>query len=449
MESQPNLKKETTSVVTLEKLVSLCKRRGFIYQAAEIYGGLNGVYDVGPLGVLMKDNVRNAWKSALNRLDKDILYIDGSLLGPEIMWEASGHVGGFHDPLVDCKACKARFRADDVDLAKPCPRCGNKDWSDVREFHLMFNTQLGASADSSSRAYLRPETAQTVFVNFKNVMSSNRVKIPFGIAQLGKAFRNEITPKQFLFRMREFEQMEMEWFCKEETALDFFQFWRQERQSFYSKIGINPDKIHLREHTKDELSHYSSATCDVEYEFPFGWKELEGIAYRGNFDLSQHSTFSGKDLAVFDDETQTSYIPHVVECSVGVDRLFLTLLFDAYAEEQTDEDVRTVLKLHPCIAPIKIAFLPLVKSLSEPIEKIYKDFKRRGISVQFDVSGSIGKRYRRQDEIGTPYCVTYDFESEKDNTVTIRHRDTMKQERISIDKIQDYIINLTPFTEQV
>lgn len=445
MELQANSKKENTSVVTLEKLVSLCKRRGFIYQAAEIYGGLNGVYDAGPLGVLMKDNVRNAWRAALNRLDKEILFIDGSLLGPEIMWEASGHVGGFHDPLVDCKSCKARFRADDVDLSKSCPRCGNKDWSEVREFHLMFKTQLGASADSSSLAYLRPETAQTVFVNFKNVMSSNRVKIPFGIAQIGKAFRNEITPKQFLFRMREFEQMEMEWFCKGETALDFFQFWRAERQAFYAAIGINPDKIHLRDHTKDELSHYSSATCDVEYEFPFGWKELEGIAYRGNFDLTQHSKFSGKDLAVFDDETQTSFMPHVVECSVGVDRLFLTLLFDAYAEEQTDEDVRIVLKLHPCIAPIKVAFLPLVKSLAEPVEKIYKDFKKRGISVQFDVTGSIGKRYRRQDEIGTPYCVTYDFDSEKDNTVTIRHRDSMKQERISIDKIQDYIRNLTPF----
>ena len=446
MESQTNSKKET-SVVTLEKLVSLCKRRGFIYQAAEIYGGLNGVYDAGPLGVLMKDNIRNAWRAALNRLDKDVLFIDGSLLGPEIMWEASGHVGGFHDPLVDCKACQARFRADDVDLVKSCPRCGNKDWSEVREFHLMFSTQLGASADSSSRAYLRPETAQTVFVNFKNVMSSNRVKIPFGIAQIGKAFRNEITPKQFLFRMREFEQMEMEWFCKGETALEFFEFWRQERQAFYAAIGINPAKIHLRDHTKDELSHYSSATCDVEYEFPFGWKELEGIAYRGNYDLTQHSKFSGKDLAVFDDETQASFMPHVVECSVGVDRLFLTLLFDSYAEEQTDEDVRTVLKLHPCIAPVKIAFFPLVKALSEPVEKIYKEFKKRNISVQFDVSGSIGKRYRRQDEIGTPYCVTYDFDSEKDNTVTIRDRDTMKQERISIDKIQDYIRNLTPFAQ--
>ena len=445
-------KKTEQTAVTLEKLVSLCKRRGFIYPAAEIYGGLNGVYDAGPLGMLMKDNVKNAWRTSLARLDKEILPFDGSLLGSEIMWKASGHVDGFHDPLVDCKACKARFRADDVDLNKPCARCGNKDWSDVRVFHLMFKTQLGASADHSAIAYLRPETAQTIFVQFKNIMSSNRVKIPFGVAQVGKAFRNEITPKQFLFRMREFEQMEIEWFCKGDTALEFFEFWRAERKAFYAAIGINADKIRLRAHEKDELSHYSSATSDVEYEFPFGWKELEGIAYRGNYDLTQHSKFSGKDLAVFDDETKESYMPHVVECSVGVDRLFLTLLFDGYHEESAPSDegtdeTRVVLKLHPSIAPIKVAFLPLVKTLAEPAEKLYKEFKRRGISCQFDVSASIGKRYRRQDEIGTPYCITYDFDSEKDNTVTIRYRDSMKQERIAIDKIQDYLKDLTPFAQ--
>ena len=389
---------------------------------------------------------------SLTRLDKEVFFMDGALLGPEIMWKASGHVEGFHDPLVDCKVCKARFRADDIDLEKPCPRCGNKDWSDVREFHLMFKTEVGASSENSSIAYLRPETAQTMFVQFKNVMTSCRAKIPFGIAQIGKAFRNEITPKQFLFRVREFEQMEMEWFCKAETAFDFFEFWRKDRKAFYASIGINPDKIHLRDHTKEELSHYSSGTSDVEYEFPFGWKELEGIAYRGNFDLTQHSKFSGKDLAVFDEETQQSYVPHVVECSVGVGRLFLTLLFDAYREEQAptesgELETRVVLKLHPAIAPIKVAFLPLVKNLSEPAEALYKACKKGGISAQFDVSGSIGKRYRRQDEIGTPYCITYDFQSVEDNTVTIRYRDSMKQERISIDKIYDYLKQLTPGVE--
>jgi glycyl-tRNA synthetase len=447
--------KEQASMVTLDKLVSLCKRRGFIYQAAEVYGGLNGVYDSGPLGVLMKDNIRNAWKNSLTRLDKEIFFFDGSLLGSEIMWKASGHVDGFHDPLIDCKACKARFRADDVDATKNCPRCGNKDWSEVRVFHLMFKTQLGAVADQSSIAYLRPETAQAIFVQFKNIMTSSRAKIPFGVAQIGKAFRNEITPKQFLFRMREFEQMEIEWFCKGETALEFFEFWRAERKSFYAAIGINPEKIRLRAHAKDELSHYSSATSDVEYDFPFGWKELEGIAYRGNYDLSQHSKFSGKDLSVFDDETKESFVPHVVECSVGVDRLFLTLLFDAYTEElaptedEKGEEVRTVLRLHPAIAPIKVAFLPLVKSLSEPIEKIYKEFKNAGISCQFDASASIGKRYRRQDEIGTPYCITYDFESEKDHKVTIRYRDSMQQERIAIDSIRSYLKDLTLFKQEV
>lgn len=433
------------SVATLEKIVSLCKRRGFVYQADEIYGGLNGVYDTGPLGAMIKNNIRMLWQDSLKQLDKDILFIDGALLGNEDMWTASGHVENFHDPLVECRACNARFRADDINLEKACPNCGKKDWTDAREFHMMFKTQVGASVEQSSIAYLRPETAQSIFVNFKNVLTSNRVKIPFGIAQIGKAFRNEITPKQFLFRMREFEQMELEWFCTEKAALEFFEFWRTERKNFFAKIGITPEKIQVRNHEKEELSHYSSATSDVEYEFPFGWKELEGIAYRGNFDLTQHSKFSGKDLAVFDDETKSSFIPHVVECSVGVDRLFLTTLFDAYDEEETAGGPRTVLHLHPAIAPIKAAFLPLSDQLSEPIEKIYNIFKKRGLSVQFDGSGSIGKRYRRQDEIGTPFCFTYDFESEKDGKVTIRHRDSMAQERIDIDAIGRYLEQLNPF----
>lgn len=433
------------SVVTLEKLVSLCKRRGFVYQSAEIYGGLTGVYDMGPTGVLLRNNIRNAWIQSLKKLkfnnkSLDVLFLEGALLGPEAMWQASGHTTNFHDPLIDCLVCKHRFRADDIDINKPCPNCGNKNWTDVREFHLMFKTQVGAAVDQSSLAYLRPETAQSIFVNFKNIMTSNRVKIPFGAAQLGKAFRNEITPKQFLFRMREFEQMEIEWFCTQESAQTFFDFWIAARQDFYKQIGITTENIRIRPHAKDELSHYSSMTSDVEYQFPFGWKELEGIAYRGNFDLTQHAKFSGKDLNVFDDATQTSYVPHVVECSVGVDRLFLTALFDAYHEEQDGDELRVVLKLSPRLAPVKAAFFPLTKAQAPAMEKIYQDLcAATNLELQYDLSGSIGKRYRRQDEIGTPLCFTYDFESEADHKVTVRSRDTMQQERISIDAIESYI----------
>jgi glycyl-tRNA synthetase len=430
----------TPSSVTLEKLVSLCKRRGFVYQSAEIYGGLNGVYDIGPLGTLLKQNIRSQWIQSLLITDLEILFIEGAILGPHAVWEASGHIQNFQDPMVDCLTCKHRFRADDIDLNKPCPHCGNKTWTDVRQFNLMFKTQLGATTDQSSVAYLRPETAQSIFINFKNVYTSSRVKIPFGIAQIGKAFRNEITPKQFLFRMREFEQMEIEWFCKEASALEFFQFWTEHRKRFYATIGIDPLKIRIRAHEKEELSHYSSATSDVEYHFPFGWKELEGIAYRGNYDLSQHMKHSGKDLSVFDEETKTSYVPHVVECSVGTDRLLLTLLFDAYYEDTVEGETRVVLKFAPSIAPYKAAFMPLTKEQLEPTEKLFKDYKNKGYALQFDASGSIGKRYRRQDEIGTPYCFTYDFESAQDQKVTIRHRDTMQQERIPFDAINDYLL---------
>lgn len=429
----------SASPVTLEKLVSLCKRRGFVYQSAEIYGGLNGVYDTGPLGVLLKQNIRKAWLQSLKKASNSVLLFEGALLGPEQMWQASGHTVNFHDPLIDCLVCKHRYRADDIDSTKPCPHCGNTKWTDVREFHLMFKTQVGAAADQTSVAYLRPETAQAIFVNFKNIFSSNRVKIPFGVAQIGKAFRNEITPKQFLFRMREFEQMELEWFCQEQDAMQFFSFWCDQRKQFYDAIGINPSKIRLRAHAKDELSHYSSATSDVEYQFPFGWKELEGIAYRGNYDLTQHMKFSGKDLSVFDEKTNQSFVPHVVECSVGVDRLFLTALFDAYHEETDTEGIRTVLRLSPKLAPVKAAFFPLMKQQAEAMEKIYQSVAALGIEVQYDLSGSIGKRYRRQDEIGTPLCFTYDFDSANDNTVTVRNRDTMQQERISIDQIVPYI----------
>lgn len=430
------------SKATLEALVSLCKRRGFVYRSAEIYGGLNGVYDFGHLGVLLKNNIRNLWIQSMHAANNNILMLEGALLGPHAVWEASGHTQHFHDPMVDCTVCKHRFRADEIDLNKSCPDCGNKAWTDIRQFNMMFTTQVGAVADKSSVAYLRPETAQSIFVNFKNMLATNRVKMPFGIAQIGKAFRNEITPKQFLFRMREFEQMELEWFCKEEDVGHFFTFWCEKRQNFYEHLGIAPDSIRLRQHESDELAHYSTQTTDIEYEFPFGWKELEGIAHRGTFDLQQHSTHSGKDLAVYDEQTKTSYVPQVIECSVGVDRLFLTLLFDAYDEDVIEGEQRVVLKLHPRVAPIKAAFLPLMKKLSGPMQTIYEKIAHKGELIEFDESGSIGKRYRRQDEIGTPVCFTYDFESQEDGCVTARDRDTMKQTRITIDQIEPYIRDL-------
>ncbi len=431
-----------SSNVTLEKIVSLCKRRGFVYQSAEIYSGLNGVYDFGPLGSQLKQNIKNAWIQDLNRGKEDIVFLDGSILGAQQVWQASGHADNFSDPLVDCQNCKKRFRSDDINLEKPCPSCGIKKWTDVRQFKLMFETQLGAVSNESNIAYLRPETAQSIFINFKNVLSSTKVKIPFGIAQIGKAFRNEITPKQFLFRMREFEQMEMEFFCKGEDANNFFDIWVERRLNFYKNIGLNMQNIKTRHHAQDELAHYSKACIDVEYNFPFGFKELEGIAYRTNFDLSQHAKFSGKDLSVFDDEKKESFVPHVVECSVGVDRLFLTLLFDAYTEDEVEGEIRTSLRLSPKIAPVTAAILPLSKNLSENSIKIYDHLKKNGFRVQFDESGSIGKRYRRQDEIGTPVCITYDFESIEDNKVTLRDRDSLKQERISIDQIEYYLNNI-------
>lgn len=429
---------------TLEDIVSLSKRRGFVFQSSEIYGGLNGVYDFGPLGTLLKNNIRNAWTQSIKSPDKTMFLLEGSLLGPEAIWKASGHVDNFHDPMIDCTNCKKRFRADDpdIDITGPCPNCGKTAWTDVRQFNMMFKTQLGAIADQSAVAYLRPETAQAIFINFKNVMSSNRVKIPFGIAQIGKSFRNEITPKQFLFRMREFEQMEMEWFCTPESSNEWFDYWKEKRLEFYKSIGLTISRIRLRAHEKDELSHYSSQTSDVEYEYPFGWKELEGVAHRGDYDLSQHIKHSGKDLSVFDEETQKSFIPNVIECSVGTDRLFLTVLFDAYHIDTLGGEERTVLKLHPTIAPIKAAFLPLTKKLSENMRSLFLSIAKTGLSVEFDESGSIGKRYRRHDEIGTPVCFTYDFDSLEDNCVTVRDRDTLKQERISIEKVEMYLTNM-------
>lgn len=433
--------KNTETPLSLESLVALCKRRGFVYPAADIYGGINGIYDIGHLGVLMKRNIRNIWISSLNNPLGPVVELEGSLLAPEAVWKASGHVAGFHDPMVDCKNCKRRFRADELNLEKPCAVCGKKDWTDVRAFNMMFKTQVGAMEDASSIAYLRPETAQAIFVNFKNVYSTARVKMPFGIAQIGKAFRNEITPKQFLFRMREFEQMELEWFCKAQDAEQTFAYWIEHRLQFYKFLGINEQKIRVRKHEPDELAHYSTACVDVEYEFPFGWKELEGIAHRGNFDLTQHSKHSGKELSVFDDETKTSYIPDVVEASVGTDRLFLTILADAYHEDEVEGEKRVVLKLHPLIAPYTVAFMPLHDKLNEQAFKIFAHYKQQGLNVDFDHSGSIGKRYRRQDEIGTPFCVTYDFETEQDGCVTVRDRDTTKQERVKLEELTTYINN--------
>jgi len=432
----------SSAPVTLEKIVSLCKRRGFVYPSAEIYSGLNGVYDFGPLGALLKQNIKNAWLEHMMSFPEEVVLLDGAILGAPEVWKASGHVDNFSDPLVDCMECKKRFRADEFDLKQGCPSCGANSWTDVRQFKLMFQTQLGAVAEADSIAYLRPETAQSIFINFKNVISSYRVKIPFGIAQIGKAFRNEITPKQFLFRVREFEQMEMEFFCKGEEADKFFDLWVQRRVEFFKKIGLNSEKVRTRAHAKDELAHYAKGCFDIEYNFPFGWKELEGIANRTNFDLTQHSKFSGKELAVFDEEAKASYVPHVVECSVGVDRLFLTLLFDSYHEDEVEGETRIVLRLHPKIAPITAAVLPLTNKLREQSEKVFFDLKKAGFRIQYDTSGSIGKRYRRQDEIGTPVCFTYDFESIEDNCVTARNRDTLQQERVAIDQLPSYLNKL-------
>lgn len=431
--------------VSLDQIVSLCKRRGFVFPAADIYGGINGLYDFGHLGYLMKENIKNAWKKSVQNNDLGpVFFLDGSLIGPSAMWTASGHVQNFHDPMVDCLNCKKRFRTDDdnINLEKSCPSCGVKSWTAIRDFNLMFQTNLGALQDESAKAYLRPETAQTIFVQFKNILSTHRASLPFGVGQIGKAFRNEITPKQFLFRMREFEQMELEWFCKDATSMEMFEYWKNKRKDFYQSIGLDMAKIRFYEHPKEKLSHYSKCTFDVEYEFPFGFKELEGIAHRGTFDLTQHSKHSGKDLSVFDQETKTSEMPTVVETSVGVERLFLTLLFDAYQEDNMDGETRIFLKLHPSIAPIKAAVLPLVKKLNEPAELLYKELRKEFINIDFDESGSIGKRYRRNDEIGTPVCFTVDYQTLENQTVTVRYRDTGLQERIALNQTKSFLHKL-------
>ncbi len=429
--------------VTMDKIVALCKRRGFIFPSSEIYGGLGSTYDFGHYGVLLKTNVKNEWWRSLLQQRDDVVALDSAILQHPRVWEASGHVGGFSDPLVDCKSCGQRFRADDLDQLA-CPKKPSKqpgegpdcDLTEARAFNLMFETTVGPVKDSGSVAYLRPETAQGIFINFKNVLQFSRKKPPFGIAQVGKSFRNEITPGNFIFRTREFEQMEMEFFVPPAEAGKWFEYWASERQSWYTKLGIRPDQLRLRAHEADELSHYSSNTSDIEYLFPIGWSELEGIADRGDFDLTQHAEFSGEKLEYFDQASGERYVPHVIEPAAGADRATLAFLVDAYDEEELDGETRTVLRLHPRLAPVKVAILPLVKKDGQP-ELAREAFEAlRGLmTTEYDEGGSIGKRYRRQDEIGTPWCVTVDHQSIEDRTVTLRERDSLEQSRVSIDEL--------------
>lgn len=445
---------------TMEKIVALCKNRGFIYSGSEIYGGLSNTWDYGPLGVEFKNNIKNAWRKKFIQQNEYNVGLDSAILMNPQTWVASGHVGGFTDPLMDCKDCKTRHRADKLieengadangmTFAKmteyikehdiKCPNCGSNNFTDIRKFNLMFKTFQGVTEDAKNEIFLRPETAQGIFVNFANVQRTTRRKIPFGVAQIGKSFRNEITPGNFTFRTREFEQMELEFFCKPGTDLDWFNYWRDYCRNWILSLGINEENIRLRDHSKEELSHYSNATTDIEFKFPFGWGELWGIADRTDFDLKQHQEHSGKSLEYFDQESGEKYVPYVIEPSLGADRVALAFLCDAYNEEQIDEkDTRVVLKIHPALAPYKAAVLPLSKKLSDGAQKVYNKLSE-AFMVEYDGSGSIGKRYRRQDEIGTPFCITYDFDSETDGKVTIRDRDTMLQERISIDNIENYI----------
>lgn len=425
--------------VTMDKIVSLCKRRGFIFQSSEIYGGLNGAYDYGPLGVQLKNNIRDAWWKEMTQLHDDIVGLDASILMHPRVWEASGHVSNFTDPMVDCKQCKSRFRADQIDLNAPCPVCGNKGtFTAPRNFNLMFATHIGADVDAASTIYLRPETAQGIYVDFKNVVSSSRVKIPFGIAQVGKSFRNEITTKNFIFRSCEFEQMEMQWFCKPGTDEKWFPYWREQRMNFYvNRLGIHPEHLRWHQHGPDELAFYAKDAYDIQFLFPMGWQELEGVHSRTDYDLTQHQKFSGKEMTYLDPETNEKYIPYVVETSAGLTRNVLMALSDAYDEEQVAEgDVRTVLHFHPDIAPVTVAVLPLVKKdgLAEFATKLEHEL-RDDFATYYDQSGAIGRRYRRQDEIGTPYCVTVDYDTMNDNTVTLRFRDSMEQVRVPIAEL--------------
>ena len=452
---------------TMEKIVALCKTRGFLFPGSEIYGGLANTWDYGALGVELKNNVKDAWRRKFVRESKYNVGVDCAILMNPQTWVASGHLGSFSDPLMDCKECKQRWRADKLiedfahdnnieingsvdgwtheemmkwidDHKVPCPSCGKHNFTEIREFNLMFKTFQGVTEDAKNVVYLRPETAQGIFVNFKNVQRTTRRKIPFGIAQVGKAFRNEITPGNFTFRTREFEQMELEFFCKPDTDLEWFDYWRSYCKNFLLSLGMKEDKLKFRDHDKEELSFYSKATTDIEFLFPFGWGELWGIADRTDYDLNQHIKNSGEDLSYFDDETNEKYVPYVIEPSLGCDRAVLAFICNAYDEEEIAEgDIRTVMRFHPAIAPIKIAVLPLSKKLSEPAYKIYEELIKHYM-CDFDDRGNIGKRYRREDEIGTPYCITFDFDSETDGKVTVRERDSMEQVRIDIKELDNY-----------
>jgi glycyl-tRNA synthetase len=433
----------------MDKIVALCKRRGFIFASSEIYGGLGSTYDYGHYGVLLKTNVKGEWWRAMLQERDDIVALDSAILQHPRTWEASGHLAGFTDPMVDCRTCGQRFRADHL-AELECPRKPSRhpgegpdcDLTEARDFNLMFETTMGPVKDSGATVYLRPETAQGIFVNFKNVLQFSRKKPPFGIAQVGKSFRNEITPGNFIFRTREFEQMEMEFFVPPDQAGEWYEYWRNARRAWYEELGLRPDNLRLREHEADELSHYSSATADVEYRFPIGWSELEGIANRGDFDLTQHAQFSGEKLEYFDQATGERYVPHVIEPAAGADRATLAFLVDAYEEEEVDGELRTVLKLHPRLAPVKVAVLPLVRKDGQPeVAREIVAALRGRMQTEYDEGGSIGKRYRRQDEIGTPFCVTVDHQTLEDRTVTVRDRDSLAQDRVAIDALGDVLAN--------
>ena len=454
---------------TMDKVVSLCKSRGFVYAGSEIYGGLSNTWDYGPLGVELKNNVKRAWWKRFVQQSPTNVGLDSAILMNPEVWVASGHVGGFSDPLMDCKDCKTRHRADKLIedfTGEPadgwsnekmmefirenhikCPNCGSTNFTDIRKFNLMFKTYQGVTEDAKNEVYLRPETAQGIFVNFQNVQRTTRRKLPFGICQIGKSFRNEITPGNFTFRTREFEQMEMEFFCKPDTDMEWFLYWKDFCHKWLLDLGMTDENLRLRDHEKEELSFYSKATTDFEFLFPFGWGELWGIADRTNYDLGRHQEVSGKDLTYFDQETNEHYLPYVIEPSLGADRMVLAFLCDAYDEEVLDEekkDTRIVMHFHPALAPFKACVLPLSKKLSEGAHKLY-DMLAEQFSVDYDEAGSIGKRYRRQDEIGTPFCITYDFESEEDGCVTVRDRDTMEQVRLPINELTHYIFKKLKF----
>lgn len=430
----------------MDRIVNLCKRRGLVFPSSEIYGGFRSTWDYGPLGVLLKRNVKEAWWRSMVQLRGDVVGLDASILMAPAVWEASGHVATFTDPLVDCRQCKERFREDQLPASGACPKCGTKEsFTEARQFNLMFKTFVGPVEDDASTAYLRPETAQGIFVNYASVQTTARQKPPFGIAQIGKAFRNEITPGNFTFRTREFEQMELEYFVPPAEGMKWFEYWCAERLRWYADLGMTESHLQLRHHATDELSHYSTGTADIEYEYPWGWGELEGIANRGDYDLTQHATHSGVSLDYFDQETDSRYVPHVIEPSAGADRATLAFLLDAYAEEEVRGEKRVVLRLDPRLAPIKVAVLPLSKNERlSPKAREVEGMLRSQFMIDYDEAGAIGRRYRRHDEVGTPYCVTVDFDTLDDQAVTVRERDSMAQERVSLDKLVGYLAERLP-----